>query len=475
MTELLDELRTAFGPAAVLDPADMANVLVGYRGVHRGDAVAVVRPGTTEEVAEVVRLCARHAAAVVTQGGNTGLAGGSVPADDGSARPSVVVLLSRLARIEPVSTGASSVTVEVGATVEAVQRAAHGAGLMFAPDWGARGTATIGGAISTNAGGINVLAYGPMRNHVLGLEVVLADGRIWNGLRSLRKDSSGYDLKQLFIGAEGTLGIITRATLALMASITHESTAFAAIRSTSDLAELMAMARAGTDGTLTALELIPDMGIEAVGRKFARARPLATRAEWYLLVRYGGSSPVEQDLAEFLGGAVDRGLITDAVVAGTTRQSDELWFIRDELSPPGLIANFELAVKMDSAVPVDRIAEFIESIEETCRSVSPAGRPYIFGHVGDGNLHIHVLPPDSQADMAEFLGHRPALYAALDNLTWSMGGSISGEHGVGQELRTRIVGQKPPVEFDLMRDIKHVLDPHDTLNPGKTIPADPRQ
>ncbi len=475
MTGLLDELRSAVGPAAVLDPTDTANALVGHRGVHRGDAVAVVRPGTTQEVAAVIRVCARYEAAVITQGGNTGLVGGSVPTDDGSGRSNVVVLLSRLDRIESVSPEGSCLTVEAGVTVEAVQHAAHGAGLTFAPDWGARGTATIGGAISTNAGGINVLAFGPMRNQVLGLEVVLADGRVWNGLRTLRKDSSGYDLKQLFIGAEGTLGIITRATLALIPSITHQSTALAAIRSTSELTALMAMARAGTNGTLTALELIPDIGIEAVNRKFARTRPLATRADWYLLVRYGGSSSIEQDLAEFLGRAVDRGLIVDAVVAGTPRQSDDLWFIRDELPPPGLMANFELAVKMDSAVPVDRTAEFIDSIETVCRAISPTAQTYIFGHVGDGNLHVYVLPPDARADMAEFLRLRPALYAALDDLTWSMGGSISGEHGIGQELRERIVGQKPAIEFDLMRDLKHLFDPHDTLNPGKTIPAEPRQ
>lgn len=472
MNALLKELRAALDPATVIDPAEMPDVLVGYRGVHNGDALTVVRPSTTDDVSTVVRLCCDHGAVVVTQGGNTGMSGGAVPVGD-STRPVVVLLLSRLDRIESISPGGSCLTVEAGITVEAVQDAARSMGLMFAPDWGARGTATIGGAISTNAGGINVLAWGSMRNHVLGLEVVLADGRVWNGLRSLRKDSSGYDLKHLFIGAEGTLGIITKATLALLPSITHESTAFAAIRSTHDLGELMAMARSRTTGTLTALELIPEFGMQAVCNKSGRPRPLAERADWYLLVRYGGNSPVEEELAEFLADASDRGLVADAVIAATPSQNRDLWYFRDELAPPGLIADHHLAAKLDSSVPVDLTADYITAVEQACLSMAPRAQPYIFGHVGDGNLHIHLFAPTSEPDRSNFLADKPAIYRALDELTWSMGGSISAEHGVGRELRDRISGQKPAIEFDLMRDIKHLLDPNDTFNPGKTIPPAP--
>jgi len=472
VTDLLDDLRTALGAAAVLDPAEMPDVLVGYRGVHHGEASAVIRPATTDEVSTAIRLCSDRGAAVVTQGGNTGMSGGAVPGGD-STRPVVLLLLDRLNRIESVSPAGSCITVEAGVTVEAVQDAAREVDLMFAPDWGARGTATIGGAISTNAGGINVLAWGSMRNHVLGLEVVLADGRVWNGLRALRKDSSGYDLKHLFIGAEGTLGVITKATLGLLPSIAHESTAFAAIRSTNDLGELMAMARSGTVGSLTALELIPEFGMKAVGDKTGRPRPLATRAGWYLLIRYGGNSPVEEELAEFLADASDRGLVTDAVVAATPNQNRDLWFFRDELAPPGLIADHHLAAKLDSSVPVDLIADYITAVEQACLSMAPRAQPYIFGHVGDGNLHIHLFAPTSEPDRSNFLADKPAIYRALDELTWSMGGSISAEHGVGRELRHRIAGQKPAIEFDLMRDIKHLLDPNDTFNPGKTIPPAP--
>jgi len=473
VTDLVSELRALTDDAGFVDPAEMPDALVGYRGVHRGNAIAIVRPASTEETAGIVRLCETHGAAIVPQGGNTGLSGGSVPTADPAGPPAVLLSTSRLRLIEPVSPGATSVTVGAGVTIEAVQTAAAEAGMSFAPDWGARGTATVGGAISTNAGGINVLAHGTFRNHVLGLEVVLPDGRIWNGLRALRKDSSGYDMKQLFIGAEGTLGVVTRATLSLGPALAHESSALAAIPSISDLPELVSMAMAGTNATLTALELIPRMGMAAVCRKFDRSPPLATSSEWYLLIRYSGSSPVDHDLAGFLGDAADRGLISDAVVAATRHQSDALWFIREELPPPGLMANFRRAVKMDPVVPLERISDYIDAINTLCRSAAPAATPYIFGHVGDGNLHVHVLAPDDAPEAAEFDLIRPELHRRLDELTWSMGGSISAEHGIGQELLGRIINQKPPVEFELMRAVKRAIDPLGIMNPGKTIPDTP--
>jgi len=474
VTDLVADLRTALGADSVRDPIDFPSALVGYRGVHRGDAMAIVRPRSTAEVAAAVGVCIKHGASIVAQGGNTGLAGGSVPIGspvDGSE--SVIISTARLDHIQTISRGATDITVGCGVTIEAVQLAARGAGMMFAPDWGARGSATVGGAISTNAGGINVLAFGTFRSHVLGLEVVLPDGRIWNGLRSLRKDSSGYDLKQLFIGAEGTLGIATRATLSLGPALPHQSTALAAIRSVDDLTDLIVMARSATNATVTALELIPEFGAAAVRRKTGRPAPLSTTAEWYLLVRYSGTSPVEFDLASFLERAANEGLVTDGVVAATPRQSDELWFIRDELPPPGLMPDHDLAVKLDSAVPVARVAEFIDEIQKVCRITAPAAVPYIFGHVGDGNLHVHVLAPPEGRDRAKFLERRSALHRALDELTWSLGGTISAEHGIGRELRDRIADQKPPIEFELMRTIKASLDPHDLFNPGKTIPEDP--
>ncbi len=471
MTDLVDQLREAVGSKSVFDPADLPSATTDVRGIYQGAAVSIVRPATTDEVAAVVRVCSDHGAAIVTQGGNTGRSGGSVPVDDEFGRPTVIVLLDRMNKIEAISPDGFWATVEAGVTVEELQTAASTAGLMFAPDWGARGTATIGGAVSTNAGGINVLAFGPIRDHILGLEVVFPDGRTWDGLRALRKDSSGYDIKQLIIGSEGTLGIVTRVTVKLLPAISHESTAMAAIVSISDLAEITKLARSGTNGTLTALELMPEIGVAAVVDKFGWPRPLDTRADWYLLIRYGGSDPVGNDLAEFLQRAVDGGLLTDAVIADSRRQEENLWLLRDEMAPPGLMPHHKLALKMDAAVPIDRVADYIGAVEATCRDLAPSAAPYMFGHVGDGNIHIYVLPIDSDIDA--FLDIKPALIRALDQHTWDMGGTISAEHGIGQELVDRIVGQKPAIEFEMMRNIKRLFDPDNLLNPGKTIPRLP--
>ncbi len=470
MSELLEQLRRVVGEAGLVDPSDRPDTLVDYRHVYRGSADAIVRPSSTAEVAAVVQACSRSAAEVVTQGGNTGLAGGSIPTKPAPGRPVVVVLLDRLNRIEPIPESGDSATVQAGVTVEALQIAAKEAGRMFAPDWGARGSATVGGAISTNAGGINVLAHGTMRNHVLGLEVVLPDGRVWDGLRSLRKDSSGYDLKQLFIGAEGTLGIITRATLSLLPSYSHQSTAMAAIRSTGDLPDLIALAHSNTNATITALELMPDMGVEAVCAKFGRSRPMATRSDWYLLVRYSGAHPVAEDLARNMSKASEADLITDAVVADTPRQEESLWFLRDEMSPPGLLPHYEKALKFDTAVPVGSVSEYIQRIEAMSSKLCPSATPYMFGHVGDGNLHIYLLSPDRPDDAATFAGVKTELRGKIDQLTWDMGGTISAEHGIGQALKDRITGQKDDIEFELMRSIKLALDPSGIFNPGKTIP-----
>ncbi|MFQ5557514.1 MAG: FAD-binding oxidoreductase, partial [Acidimicrobiales bacterium] len=258
---LIADLRRIVGRSGVLLGSDLATATVDHRGACRGEAAALVRPCSTEEVAAVVRLCARRSSKIVTQGGNTGLSGGATPTGH---RTSVIVSLGRMNRIESLDPGRGSALVQAGVTIEALQQAAASVDRMFAPDWGARGSATIGGAISTNAGGINVLAFGTTREHVLGLEVVLADGRTWNGLRTLRKDSSGYDLKQLFIGAEGTLGIVTRAVVRLLPSATHQATAMAAIDSLGSLAPLLALAQDHAQGGLTAFELLPEMGVEAV-------------------------------------------------------------------------------------------------------------------------------------------------------------------------------------------------------------------
>ncbi len=465
MTELVDRLRELVGDTNVLTGADLEPHLTDARGETTGAAIAAVRPGTTDEVAAVVRALNDADVAVITQGGSTGMSGGSVPFDD---RPSVIVVLTRMRRILPIDEASNTVTVEAGATIEAIQDAAHERQLMFAPDWGARGTATIGGAISTNAGGINVLRFGTMRSHVLGLEVVLPDGRIWDGLRSLRKDSSGIDLKQLFIGAEGTLGIVTGAVVALEHERPHVRSALAALPALDSLDELLGRAR--VSGTLTAFELLPETGVRLTADRIGIAHPFTTPADWYVLVRFADAAPVDDTLTAYLSAAADDELIEDAVVAATADQEHQLWRLRDELSPPILFGPGVDSVKMDTAVPIGAVTAFISGVEAIAARLAPGSIPFCFGHLGDGNIHAHVLPGDDPERWAE---QKEAVRDALDDLTWRMRGTISAEHGIGRLLVDRVAGQKPPIELELTAAIKELLDPDHRFNPGKTYPARP--
>lgn len=467
---LVAELRDALGPRGWLDPADAGSVLTGWRKAYSGTPVLVARPDTVEAVQAVVRACADHAAAVVTQGGNTGLSGGSVPIDDlPDGRPSVLLLTTRLNRIESVDPDRFTATVQAGCTIEQVQQAAAAVDRQLAMDWGARGTATVGGAIATNAGGLNVLRYGNTRRHVLGLEAVLADGRVFDGLRALRKDNTGYDLKQLFIGAEGTLGVVTRAVLELQPALAHHRTLFAALTGLDRVTDLYGLARSIDAGGLTAFELVPEMGVAAAVDVLGITRPVDTRAEWYLMARFSSSEPVTDTVTRFLSAAADRGWVADAVVAETAAQEANLWLLRDELPPETLIDS--KGAKFDAAVPIDRIPEFQRGVEAVAARVcGPEAVVFSFGHLGDGNLHVYVLPslehgrrlaPDLVA----------AVTAEVDGLIWDLGGTISAEHGIGQDLLGRLTGQKSQVEFDLLRAVKAALDPTDLFNPGKGAQA----
>ena len=479
-------IRSDLGPAGVLTGPDAAPYLTGQRGLFTGDALAVVRPASVEETAMVVLACASSGVAIVPQGGNTGMSGGAVPAaagdsdasappdtggdGRGSQRPSIVLSMSRMNRIVSVDPDRWTVTAEAGATIEAVQRAATAANRLFAPDWGARGTATVGGAISTDAGGNNVLRYGNMRDNVLGLEAVLADGRIWDGLRALRKDSSGYDLKHLFIGAEGTLGVVTRAVLRLHAATPHSQSALAAVSGLDRLTPLLELASARCGADVTAFELVPDGGIERVCEKFALTRPLDTRAEFYVLVRLASAEPVSERLGAFLAEAAEFGWVTDAAVAVTDEQESRLWTIRDELPPSRLWPQQVHGVKMDTAVPIDRFGAYHDEVRRIAAEVAPGALTYGFGHVGDGNLHMYVLPT-SDDQVAPFLAVRDRLQERIDEATFRFGGTLSAEHGIGQLLRDRIRPQKSAVEWDLMRAVKDALDPQGIMNPHKTLPA----
>lgn len=463
-----DAVRERLGDAGWLDRSEIQTALVDFRGVFTGDAVGMARPASTGEVAAVVRLCIEHDVAIVSQGGNTGLSGGAVPVPSppGDMRPRVLLSLSRMRGIEDVNVERGTITAQAGVTIEELQQRAAEADRLFAPDWGARGTATLGGAVSTNAGGINVVKHGNMREHVLGLEVVLADGRVWDGLRSLPKDNSGFDLKQLFIAGEGTVGIVTRAVVRIHPRPAAQRIGFASLRSLDALNSVMTMARTSTPGALSAIELIPEVGIAQVIERFGVQRPLDTMADWYVLIRYdstrGGETDLDDDLATLFADAMARSLITDAVVAGSNTQEANLWLMRDELTATRSFGG--VGVKYDLAIPPDRIAEFLGRAELLVDGIVPGALSFAFGHVGDGNLHFTVLTPD--VDDGPLERAAPELVDALDRLVWEFGGTISAEHGLGRELTGRIVGQKSDVELDLMRTIKRALDPDDRLNPG---------
>lgn len=464
---LLDELREAVGTTGVLTGDDMAVHLVDFRRAFHGAAIAVARPATTEQVSAVLRACARAGAAVVTQGGNTGLSGAAIP---DAEVPSVILSLARMNAVDDVDPAGYTITAQAGCSIEAIQDAAAAVDRLFGPDWGARGTATIGGAVATNAGGINVLRYGPMREHILGVEVVLADGTVWNGLRALRKDSSGYDLKQLFIGSEGTLGVVTRVVVKLLPATPHHQTCFAALADLDGLMPLLALGRTHAADGMTAFELIPEVGVARVTNAMPSVqRPLPDPSEWYVMVRFSGTEPVTDRLAGFLEAAAADGLITDAVVAATADQESNLWVLRDELPPPGKFEFQHVGVKMDTAVPIDRIGTYFDKMQAVAAEIVPDALTYAFGHAGDGNLHVHVFPR-AEADVDAFVAAKPALVAAIDQATFAAGGTISAEHGIGQELTERVRGQKPAVEFDLMYRLKDALDPTGMLNPNKVLP-----
>ena len=467
-SELLEHLRTRLGDSAVISGAEARPYLADHRGVFEGSAQAIVRPASTDEVAEVVRWCREVGVAIVPQGGNTGLSGGATPVVD---RRCIVLSLSRMNAIETPDPHGRTLTAQAGATIQAVQDAARATGLAFAPDWGARGTATVGGAIATDAGGINVLRYGNMRHHVLGIEAVLADGRIWNGLRALRKDSSGYDLKQLFIGSEGTLGIVTRAVLSLETAPLHQQTAFTALADLDALMPLLVLARREADDSLVAYELVPRLGVDRVTSKFGIPRPMPIETDYAVMIKLASAAPVAEALAGIVDEAVGGGLVTDGVIAATAEQEERLWKIRDELPIYRLFEHQAIALKNDTAVPVALIAEYLRAVTTLVDRRVPGTLTYAFGHAGDGNLHVAVLPDDGVHPGA-FLAARDDLRAAIDELTFRSSGTLSAEHGIGRELRERIVAQKPPVEWQLMRAIKATFDPSGLMNPGALFPEE---
>ena len=466
--ELLRTLGEIVGPAGLIDdPAAMQAYLSDWRNAYRGRAALVVRPASAEEVAAVVRACHQAGVALVPQGGNTGLCGGSIP--DGSGHQ-VVLSLTRLTRIRDVDAGNETITVEAGVVLQQVQEAAAAVGRQFPLSLGAEGSCTIGGNLATNAGGTAVLRYGNMRDLTLGVEVVLPDGRLWNGLRGLRKDNTGYDLKHLFIGSEGTLGIITAAVLKLYPAVRSRTTAWVALPSPQAAVALIGRMRALCGDRLTGFELMSRQSVAFVLRHVPGCSdPFAAEHPWYVLIELSDTlpeAPLNAMLETGLGAAFEQGEALDAVVASSEAQVVALWKLREGISEA---QNHEgPSLKHDISVPVSSIAAFIAQADERLQQAFPGVRIVCYGHVGDGNLHYNISKPVGSED-APFKAQAEAIMHLIYDVTQALAGSISAEHGLGQAKREAARRYKDPLELELMRSLKQTLDPAGLMNPGKLL------
>ena len=440
------------GAANVLtDPQDTRPYFTDWRRQYSAAAECVVRPASTAEVAQVVGRCAEAGVAVVPQGGNTGLSGGSVPT---GARREIVLALGRMNRVRALDALNGTLTVEAGCVLAEVQRAAEAAGRLFPLSLAAEGSCQIGGNLSTNAGGVGVLRYGNAREQVLGLEVVLPDGRIWDGLRGLRKDNTGYDLKQLFLGAEGTLGVITAAVLRLYPRPSASATAWIGLASPAAAVELLARLHEHLGERVSAFELVSRNCLEAVLSHVAGARdPLPEPHPWYVLAELADHSTSEE-LNERVAQALGE---REAALAQSAEQARSLWRLRESI-PEAQFAN----VKHDVSVPVSRTPDLIERAGRRLAASFPEARVYAFGHVGDGNIHYNVGPES-------LIAQRAAVNRLVYDTVAELGGSISAEHGLGQLKREEVLAHKPAIEIELMRAIKRALDPKGLMNPGKLL------
>lgn len=467
--DILDAVRAIVGRAGVLtNPDDMVPYLEDQRGLYTSRARFVVRPGCTEEVAAVVRLCAQAGIGLVPQGGNTGLVGGSVPDDSGEQ---ILLSLSRMNQVRSVDPLNYTLVVEAGCVLIEVQRAADEAGLLFPLSLASEGSCQIGGNLSTNAGGTAVLRYGNARDLVLGLEVVLASGEVWNGLRTLRKDNTGYDLKQLFLGSEGTLGIITAAALKLFPKPIEQCTAIAAIESPAAATALLAWLRDAHGDAVTTYEYMERLCLDMVFEKIPGTRePLQQTYRHYLLIELGApsaASDIQDRFEATLASAFEQGLVLDASVASSGAQREAFWRLRESIPEATKLAG--AVIKHDVAVALTDVSRFIDLGIAAVREAIPSVKVIVFGHLGDGNLHFNLNQPDDMS-AEDFLAHSARVSQAVHDLAVDFQGSFSAEHGIGRVKRGAMERYKSPVELQLMRTLKHALDPNGLLNPGKVIP-----
>lgn len=466
--DAIDRFVEAAGPggALVADRDDIERYLVEWRGLFRGETPLVLRPASVEAVAAIVRVANETGIPVVPQGGNTGLVGGQIPDASGGQ---VVVSLERMTRVRSVDPLNNTMTVDAGCTLQSVQDMATEIDRLFPLSLASEGSCQVGGVISTNAGGTAVLRYGSMRDLVLGLEAVLPNGEIWNGLTSLRKDNTGYDLTRLLAGAEGTLGIITGAVLKLFPAPKATETAFAAVRDPQAAVELLAKLQGVSGGLVATFEIIKRSGFELVLQHFEDAAdPFAQTHEWYVLVELtaGTDGWLREVLEQGLGSAMEAGLVIDAVLAESETQRQALWALRENMSEAQKLEG--ASIKHDVSVPVSSVPDFLAQATAEVEAAMPGIRPVPFGHIGDGNIHFNLSQPKDM-DPEAFVGQWQAMNDIVHGVVARLDGSISAEHGIGTLKRDEITRYKSAVALTAMRAIKTALDPKGIMNPGKLI------
>ena len=467
MNAPLDRLRERLGDAGLLVGGDLSAYETDWRKRYPGRALAVARPASTEEVAAVLQWCQAHRVPVVPQGGNTGLVGGSTPDDSGGQ---LVLSLSRMKRVRAVDVANASLTAEAGCVLADVQAAAAAAGLLFPLSLAAEGSCTLGGNLATNAGGTQVLRYGNARELCLGLEVVTASGEVWQGLSGLRKDNTGYDLRDLFIGSEGTLGVITAATMKLYPQPRERLTALAACASLDAAVALLRLARARAGDALTGFEVMNQASLALVARELPQlAQPWAPAA-WTVLLELSDAESADHARAVFEGlleAAVEAGSVQDAAIAQNLQQAQAFWHLRESI--PLAQAQAGLNIKHDIALPVSAIPDFVAEMDAALAAYLPGIQVIDFGHLGDGNLHYNVQAPVGVAPAAFLAAHEAPINARVYDAVQRRGGSISAEHGIGRLKREELAARKDATALTLMRAIKQALDPHGILNPGRVL------
>ena len=463
-SELIAKFRTIVGDKyAVTDPADIAPYVTEERDLFRGRSPLVLRPGSTPEVSAICKLASKHRIALVPQGGNTGLVGGQTPHNG-----EVVVSLRRMDKIREIDTASNTMTCEAGVILQVAQQRAQESGRLFPLSLGAEGSCTIGGNLSTNAGGTAALAYGVAREMALGLEVVLADGRVLNALSKLKKDNTGYDLRNLFIGAEGTLGIITAATLKLFPKPHAVETAYVGLKSPAQALRLLEISQNEAASNLTSFELLADIAVDFSIRHGIDVRdPLTSKHPWYVLMELSSPRDDARDALEsILATGMEQGIVDDAVIAASLSQRQAFWKLRDEMSaaqkPEGG------SIKHDISVPVAAVPAFIAEANAAVIKLIPGSRPVPFGHLGDGNIHYNVSQPVG-GNTADFIARWHEVNKVVFEIVLRMGGSISAEHGIGVLKRDELPDVKDKVAIELMRSFKALLDPQGIMNPGKVL------